>query len=128
MIIAAQILLTLGVLTFVLAPLILSRGERSWTEPRLEERRRTLTERKARLYGALLDLDFDRDSGKISTEDHGRLREEVMTEVLQVLAEEEKVVPQGQRRPVVLEGGDRVERMIEEYKKGRRPKAGATRP
>ena len=128
MIIAAQILLTVGVLTFVLAPLILHRSERSWTEPQLEARRRTLTERKARLYGALLDLDFDRDSGKISTEDHGRLREEVMAEVLQVIAEEEKVVPQGQRRPVVLEGGDRVERMIEEYKKGRRPKVGAARP
>ena len=125
MIIAAQLLLTLGVLLFVLTPLILHRGERSWTEPQLEARRRSIAERKARLYSSLLDLDFDRDSGKISTQDHTRLREEIMTEVLQVLAEEEKLVPVGQRRPVVVQGGDSVERMIEEYKKSRRSQAGA---
>jgi cytochrome c-type biogenesis protein CcmI len=127
MIIAAQLLLTLGVLAFILTPLILNRGERSWMEPELEAKRRSIAERKARLYGQLLDLDFDRDSGKISAEDHTRLREEIMAEVVQVLAEEEKTVPQGQRRPVVLEGGDRVERMIEEYKRARRPEAGAAR-
>ena len=125
MIIAAQLLLTLGVLLFVLTPLILHRGERSWTEPQLEARRRSIAERKARLYSSLLDLDFDRDSGKISTQDHTRLREEIMAEVLQVLAEEEKLVPVGQRRPVVVQGGDSVERMIEEYKKSRRSQAGA---
>ncbi|HET9939884.1 MAG TPA: hypothetical protein VFR25_02165 [Candidatus Eisenbacteria bacterium] len=127
MIVAAQLLLTLGVLAFILTPLILNRGERSWAEPELEAQRRSIAERKGRLYGQLLDLDFDRDSGKISPEDHGRLREEIMAEVVQVLAEEEKTVPQGQRRPVVLEGGDRVERMIEEYKRARRPGAGAAR-
>ena len=128
MIVAAQLLLTLGVLLFVLTPLVLHRGERSWTEPQLEARRRSLAERKARLYGQLLDLDFDRDSGKISVEDHARLREEVMAEVVLVLAEEEKVVPKAQRRPVLVEGGDRVERMIEEYKRGRRAQTGAARP
>jgi len=127
MILAAQLLLTLGVLAFILTPLILSRGERSWAEPELEATRRSIAERKARLYGQLLDLDFDRDSGKISTEDHTRVREEIMAEVVQVLAEEEKVVPLSQRRPVVLEGGDRVERMIEDYKRTRRPGAGAAR-
>lgn len=127
MILVAQLLLTLGVLAFILTPLILNRGERSWAEPELEAARRSIAERKARLYGQLLDLDFDRDSGKISAEDHARLREEIMAEVVQVLAEEEKVVPHGQRRPVVLEGGDRVERMIEDYKRARRPGAGAAR-
>jgi hypothetical protein len=105
----------------------LSRGERSWAEPELEASRRSIAERKGRLYGQLIDLDFDRDSGKISTEDHARLREEIMADVIQVLAEEEKVVPQGLRHPVVIEGGDRVERMIEEYKRARRPGAGAAR-
>ena len=127
MIVAAQLLLTLGVLAFILTPLVLNRGERSWAEPELEAMRRSIAERKGRLYGQLLDLDFDRDSGKISAEDHVRLREEIMAEVVQVLAEEEKTVPPGQRRPVVLEGGDRVERMIEEYKRARRPGAGAAR-
>lgn len=120
MILVAQIVLVLGVLAFVLAPLVLHRGERMWTEPALEARRRSIAERKARLYGALLDLDFDRDSGKISSEDHDRMREEVMKEVLTVLAEEETVVPKAQRRPALIEGGDRVERLIEEYKRARR--------
>ena len=125
MIVAAQLLLTLGVLAFILTPLVISRGERSWIEPELEASRRSIAERKGRLYGQLLDLDFDRDSGKISVEDHARLREEIMAEVVQVLTEEEKIVPKGMRRPVVVEGGDRVERMIEDYKRERRKGAGA---
>ena len=125
MIVAAQLLLTLGILAFVLAPMVISRGVRSWIEPELEASRRSIAERKGRLYGQLLDLDFDRDSGKISTADHARLREEVMAEAVQVLAEEEKIVPKGMRRPVVVEGGDRVERMIEDYKRERRKGAGA---
>jgi hypothetical protein len=125
MIVAAQLLLTLGILAFILTPLVLSRGERSWIEPELEASRRSIAERKGRLYGQLLDLDFDRDSGKISVEDHARLREEIMAEVVQVLTEEEKIVPKGMRRPVVVEGGDRVERMIEDYKRERRKGAGA---
>jgi cytochrome c-type biogenesis protein CcmI len=120
-----QVCLVLVVLLFVLWPLLRLRGERAWVEPVAEARRRSIAERKARLYGALLELDFDRDSGKISPEDHARMREEIMADVLVVLAEEEREVPKGQRRPVVLEGGDRVERLIEEYKRGRRGQAEA---
>jgi hypothetical protein len=121
----AQILLALGVALFVLAPLYFSRGERMWVEPAAEARRRAIAERKARLYGALLDLDFDRDSGKISAEDHARVRDDMMAEVIAVLAEEEREIPKAERRPGVIEGGDRVERLIEEYKRGRRGKAEA---
>ena len=76
----------------------------------------------------LLELDFDRDSGKISVEDHARMREEVMGDVVKVIAEEEREIPRLHRKPVVVEGGDRVERMIEEFKRGRRGNAEATRP
>lgn len=96
-----------------------------WVEPAAEARRRSIAERKGRLYGTLLDLDFDRDSGKISPEDHGRMRDDIMDDVLEVLAEEEREVPRAERRPGVIEGGDRVERLIEEYKRSRRGKAGA---
>ena len=123
MIVVLQILLVAVVLSFVLAPLLRYRGERMWMEPEMEARRRSITERKARLYGALLELDFDRDSGKISTEDHARMREEVMADVVKVIAEEERDIPRPHRRPVVVEGGDRVERMIEEFKRARRGKA-----
>lgn len=128
MIVLLQILLVAAVLAFVLAPLLRYRGERMWMEPEMEARRRSITERKARLYGALLELDFDRDSGKISVEDHARMREEVMGDVVKVIAEEEREIPRLHRKPVVVEGGDRVERMIEEFKRGRRGKAEATRP
>jgi len=121
----AQVCLVLVVLLFVLSPLFYLRGERMWVEPAIEARRRSIAERKARLYGALLELDFDRDSGKISAEDHARMREEIMTDVLTVLAEEDREVPKTDRRPVVVEGGDRVERLIEEYKRSRRGKAEA---
>lgn len=128
MILVAEIVLVLGVLAFVLAPLVLYRGERMWTEPALEALRRSIAERKARLYGALLELDFDRDSGKISSQDHDRMHDEVMKDVLAVLAEEETVLPKAQRgRPAVIEGGDRVERLIDEYKRSRRGKAEAGR-
>lgn len=120
MILALQILLVVTVAAVVLAPLFELRGRRSETEPANEARRRGIAERKARLYGGLLELDFDRDSGKISAEDHARMREETMVEVLAVLAEEERLgLSQGAHRPAVIEGGDRVERMIEEYKRGR---------
>ena len=121
----AQVCLVLVVLLFVLSPLLYLRGERMWVEPAVEARRRSIAERKGRLYGALLELDFDRDSGKISLEDHARMREEIMTDVLAVLAEEDKEIPKAHRRPVVVEGGDRVERLIEEYKRSRRGQAEA---
>ena len=120
MILLAQVLLAVGVGLFVLSPLLLSKGERMWVEPQAEARRRGIAERKGRLYGALLELDFDRDSGKISAEDHARMRDEVMAEVIQVLADEEREVPASERRPGVIEGGDRVERLIEDYKRSRR--------
>jgi len=126
-ILAAEIVLVLGVLAFVLAPLVMHRGQRMWTEPELEARRRSIAERKARLYGALLELDFDRDSGKISNQDHDRMHEEIMKDVLAVLVEEETVDPKTQRRPAVIGGGDRVERLIEDYKRSRRGKAEAGR-
>ena len=120
MILALQVLLVAAVAAVVLAPLFELRGARSAIEPLYEARRRGIAERKGRLYGALLELDFDRDSGKISAEDHARMREETMTEVLAVLAEEERLgLGKGAVRPAVIEGGDRVERMIEDYKRGR---------
>lgn len=117
MILLAQVCLVLAVALFILAPLYLNRGQRMFAEPADASIRRTIAEKKARLYSQLLDLDFDRDSGKISTEDHGRMREETMSEVLLVLAEEDRLGGPRRGPAQVIEGGDRVERMIEEYKR-----------
>jgi len=127
MILTLQILLVVAVAAVVLAPLFEMRGKRSEVEPANEARRRGIAERKARLYGGLIELDFDRDSGKISAEDHDRMKEETMVEVLAVLAEEERQgLSHGAHRPAVIEGGDRVERMIEDYKRGRMPPTEST--
>ena len=89
MILAAQIALVALVAWFVLSPLVLRRGERAWVESRDEALLRSVQERKARLYTGIVELDFDRDSGKISHDDHERMRAEAMKEVLAVLGEEE---------------------------------------
>ncbi|HMI30291.1 MAG TPA: hypothetical protein VK527_01020 [Candidatus Limnocylindrales bacterium] len=119
----AQILLIALVAWFVVSPILLRRGERAWSETSDEAQRRAIAERKARLYSGIVELDFDRDSGKISPEDHGRMRNEAMNEVLTVLREEDALEKGRGPRPAVIEGGDSVERMIEEYKRSHRPGA-----
>jgi hypothetical protein len=129
MIVALQVLLLLLVGAFVLGPLIRLRGQRIPREAAVVNRRRSIDERKTRLYRQLVDLDFDRDSGKISPDDHGRMREETMSDVLRVLAEEERlglVPPSAPSGPsdsstpgAPASADERVERMIEEMKKRR---------
>jgi hypothetical protein len=125
-VLAAQILLIVVVAGFVVSPILLRRGERAWSESRDEALRRSIGERKTRLYSSIVELDFDRDSGKLSPEDHARMRTEAMNEVLAVLREEESLGPGPRVRPSVIEGGDSVERMIEEYKRAHR--TGARHP
>lgn len=122
MTLVAQICLAAAVALFVLSPLVLHRGQRTEREDSNADARRSILERKTRLYSTLLELDFDKDAGKISAEDHARMRDETMAEVLAVLAEEERLglAPGARReRPRVIPGGDRVERMIEEFKRAR---------
>src|SRR3990172_2663473 len=116
MILAAQIALIAFVAFFVLWPLVLYRGERMWVESRGEALRRTVKERKERIYSGILELDFDRDSGKISAEDHARMRADLMKEALDVLKEEEQLSPGGRPKLATMPGGDQVERMIQQYK------------
>jgi len=125
-VLALQIALIGGVAWFVISPIVLRRGERAWSESSDEARLRSIGERKARLYSSIVELDFDRDSGKISSEDHARMRTEAMNEVLTVLREEEGLGVSVPPRPSVIQGGDSVERMIEEYKRSHR--TGARRP
>jgi len=127
----AQILLVALVAGIVFYPLYSHRGQRAWRETGLEAGRRGLAERKERLYGSIVDLDFDRDSGKLSPEDHARMREEAMREVLALLAEERELeaghggarpaAAAGPTEPAADSGGeaDAVDRMIEEYKRQR---------
>ena len=121
-----QIALIGAVAWFVVSPIVLRRGERAWSESSEEAKRRAIGERKARLYSSIVELDFDKDSGKISAEDHERMRTEAMNEVVGILGEEEALGSGTGPRPAVIQGGDSVERMIEEYKRAHR--SGARRP
>ena len=127
-----QLILILAVGAFVLSPLVRLRGLRVEREAATANRHRSVLERKNRVYQQLVDLDFDKDSGKLSPEDHARMREEVMAEAVQVLAEEEALEAQMGRgkapiAPASAPGvgpapsavSDQVERMIEEMKKRR---------
>ena len=125
-VLGAQILLIGIVVWYVVSPIIRRRGELAWSESREEALLRSIGERKGRLYSSIVELDFDRDSGKISPEDHARMRTEAMNEVLGVLREEETLEKSPRPRPSVIEGGDSVERMIEEYKRAHR--TGARHP
>ncbi|HEY7727008.1 MAG TPA: hypothetical protein VID50_00975 [Candidatus Eisenbacteria bacterium] len=127
MLLLLQIALIVLVAATVLHPLVRYRGQRAYRESALEAKQRSIAERKERLYGTIVDLDFDRDAGKISAADHARMREEAMRDVLAVLAEEEALLgqvpapPGGRPAPAgtAAPGGDSVERLIEEYKRKR---------
>jgi hypothetical protein len=124
MLLVAQIALIAVVAGVVLYPLVRYRGQRAYRESAFEAKQRSIVERKERLYGGIVDLDFDRDSGKLSSEDHGRMREDAMREVLAVLAEEDALLgrapgPSDGRAAAAAPDADQVERLIEEYKRKR---------
>lgn len=125
MVVALQALLILVVGFFVFAPLVRLHGQRIVREAASANQQRSIAERKTRLYTQLIELDFDAQSGKISGEDHGRMREETMQEVLAVLAEEERLGLAPDAPPGAAAGAagpardDRLERLIEEMKRRR---------
>jgi hypothetical protein len=126
MLLLAQIALVGAVAGIVLYPIFRYRGQRAYRESAFEAKRRSIGERKERLYGTIVDLDFDRDAGKISSEDHARMREDAMREVLAVLSEEEALLSRGPASPAdraapaaAAPDVDSVERLIEEYKRKR---------
>jgi cytochrome c-type biogenesis protein CcmI len=131
MIVALQALLILAVGYFVLAPLVRLRGHRIPREAAIVNQRRSIAERKTRHYTQLVELDFDRDTGKISTEDHARMREETMQDVLAVLAEEDRLglaaAPTAGTSSTAAVAADpaldRAERMIETMKRRRAAEA-----
>jgi hypothetical protein len=79
---------TLGaaIVAFVLYPVFSSSagtaGGIAVGERELEE----LQEKKARLYEAITDLDFEKDAGKVSEQDYQTARNDYMAQVAEVLA------------------------------------------
>jgi hypothetical protein len=90
----------------MLAPLRAQRGARATAAPAQEEHSAARREREA-LYEAIRDLDHDFETGKVTAEDHVRLRDELRGRAAALLAEERAASPDppGARRAQPA-GGD----------------------
>jgi len=78
-----------GVMLYLGAPL---RGPASAAD-RTESRAERLAAERAGLYAAIGDLDDDLDTGKLTAEDHARLRAELKAEAVRLLESERSVPP-----------------------------------
>jgi hypothetical protein len=82
-------LATLGaaIVAFVLYPIFSSSAARTAGGIAVGERElEELLEKKARLYEAITDLDFEKDAGKVSEQDYQTARNDYMAQVAEVLA------------------------------------------
>jgi hypothetical protein len=82
----AGVLLAIGCIAYVAFPMYVARRAHhsAWSRSRL---RLELTERKEALYAAIVELEFDRDVGKLPEEDYQRQRQVLEGQALGVLAE-----------------------------------------
>ncbi len=55
---------------------------------------RDLEEKKARLYTAIKDLDFEKDAGKVSSEDYERARGDYLAQATEVMARIDSLAPE----------------------------------
>ena len=82
MIILALALIVTGTLVWVVLPL---RGPAVAAEPAQADERAALEAHRRELMLALQDLDFELQTGKLSTQDHGELRARLQAEAVDVL-------------------------------------------
>ena len=84
MILVACGLLALGVLIYMISPMLERAGHRNWL---VGSRRDELLKKKDFVYSAIRELDIDYNMGKLSIEDHEGLRKEYVAEASVVLDE-----------------------------------------
>lgn len=115
----AGALLVTGCLAYVAYPIYAARRAHpsTWRRDRL---RLELTERKEALYAAIVELQFDRDVGKVPEDDHRQQRQVLEGEALQVLSELENLGTGGEEASLRV----RIEREVA----GRRPAPNDRRP
>jgi len=82
----AGTLLAIGCMAYVALPLYAARRTHhsAYSRSRLHL---VLMERKEALYAAIVEIEFDRDVGKVPEEDYQRQRQALESEVLEILAE-----------------------------------------
>lgn len=84
MVLVACGLLALGVLVFMISPMLERSGRRRWLAL---SRRDDLLKKKDFVYSAIRELDIDYNMGKLLAEDHEVLRQEYIEEASVVLEE-----------------------------------------
>lgn len=90
----ALVALAVGIpaLAFVLWPLLARGGGRTFL-PVPPDAREQLAERKRQVLRALRELDFERDAGHVSEDDHAELRARYEAEAAEILAELDRLGP-----------------------------------
>ena len=80
-------LLALGVLAFMISPMLEGSGRRPWVARSAWSRRDDLQKKKDFIYSSIRELNIDYNMGKLAAEDHEALRQEYMKEASDVLDE-----------------------------------------
>jgi len=91
-------LLIVGTFTFVLHPLIETKGD-TWSPSKASTTMQTVDELGARrdaIYAALKDAEFDRETGKLAEEDYQIVRARYMNEAAQILRQLDRLAPEAE--------------------------------
>ena len=114
MILVACGLLALGVLIYMISPMLERAGHRHWL---VGSRRDELLKKKDFVYSAIRELDIDYNMGKLSIEDHEGLRKEYVAEASVVLDELD------QNKIIELPVAEQIEQAVLEIRKSQVPLA-----
>lgn len=101
-------LLALGVLAFMISPMLEGSGKRPWTA---RSRRDDLLKKKDFIYSAIRELNIDYNMGKLAAEDHEALRQEYMKEASDVLDELDRTADSA------LPVGEQIEEAVLEFRR-----------
>ena len=122
-------LLALGVLAFMISPMLEGSARRSrtarsarsaWSAWTSRSRRDDLLKKKDFIYSSIRELNIDYSMGKLAAEDHEALRQEYMKEASDVLDELDRTA--GSDLPVE----EQIEKAVLEIRRRREPASGVT--
>ena len=109
-------LLALGVLAFMISPMLEGSARRPWIARSAwtaRSRRDDLLKKKDFIYSSIRELNIDYNMGKLAAEDHETLRQEYMREASDVLDELDRTVGTD------LSAGEQIEEAVLEIRRSR---------
>lgn len=108
-------LLALGVLAFMISPMLEGSSRRPWVARSTRSRRDDLLKKKDFIYSSIRELNIDYSMGKLAAEDHEALRQEYMKEASDVLDELDRTAATD------LTVEDQIEEAVREIRRRRDP-------